>query len=234
MLWALIALVAAAAGTALALGLSSAMETVRARPYDFALLVTVCLALQLVSLNLGGKGSMGVSAIGIVAAAVIIGTASAMAIGTVLALAQWARRRGLAHKAIFDAGNFTLAAAIAGVLYDTIVPAQPTAAAVFAGATVAGAAYSVVNIGLLCIAMSLSESRAPWVIWKERFAWAWFALLAFGPLAGVAAINFEQSRLGGVLSFLLLPLLLVLGMSGQLDEAGLGANVVPRAGSVRR
>ncbi len=57
MLWALIALVAAAAGTALALGLSSAMETVRARPYDFALLVTVCLALQLVSLNLGGRAA---------------------------------------------------------------------------------------------------------------------------------------------------------------------------------
>jgi hypothetical protein len=183
-----------------------------------ALLAVAALVLQLVSLNLEGKGSMGVSAIGIVAGAAILGTGSAMAIGIGLALAQWVRRRGPAFKAVFDASNFALAAGAAALLYDALVPDEPAAASVLGGASVAGAAYAVVNMGLLCFAMSLSEGRKPQLIWKERFEWAWFALLAFGPLAGIAAINYEQSHFCGILSLLLLPLLLQLGMRGELEQ----------------
>ncbi len=214
-----IALLAVAAGTGLALAAPSLMSAVESDLPELALLALVSLALQLVSLNVEGKASMGVSAVGIVASAAILGTAPAMAIGIGLAVVQWWRRRGRVYKAVFDIGNFGLAAGAAGGIYDLLVPTEPAAAAVLAGSTVAGAAYSVVNIGLLCVAMSLSELRSPVEIWRERFAWAWFTSLVFGPLAGVAAVNYQHSRLGGAVSLLLLPLLLWLGMRRQLEHA---------------
>jgi hypothetical protein len=220
--------VAAGASVALVFAEPSIMAALRTHRTDVLVLLAVALALQLVSLNIAGKGSLGVSAIGIVAAAAIVGTGAAMAIGITLAVAQAVRRRGPLYKALFDASDFALAAGAAGMLYEAIVPDGASATSILAGATVAGAAYAVVNLGLLCVVMSAAESRTPLAIWEERFEWAWFGMLAFGPLAGIAAINYRQWLLGGVISLLLLALLLQLGMRGEFANALRPASVSGR------
>lgn len=227
LVFAAIALLAVAAATSLVFAGASIVAAVRKHPSDCALLFGVALALQLISLSINGRASMGVSAIGIVAAVAVLGTGPAMAIATLAALAQAVRRRGAAHKTAFDASNFALAAGASGLVYLLLVPDDPGAASVFAATTVAGAAYSLVNLGLLCLVMSLAERRPARAIWRERFEWAWFVIFVFGAIAGVAAINYTQSRLGGVLSLLVLPLLLQLGMHAQLERTLPRKNVRP-------
>lgn len=226
-LYAAIAFLATAGATCFVFAGATIVAAAREHPWDFALLLGLALALQLFSLSIGGLASMGVSAIGIVAAAALLGTGPAMAIATLAAIAQGLRRRGAAYKTVFDAGNLALAAAASGFVYRLLVPDDPGAASVFAATTVAGAAYSLVNLGLLCLIMSLAEGRRPLAMWQERFEWAWFAILVFGAIAGVAAINYQHSRLGGVLSLVLLPLLLQLGMRAQLGRTLPRKNVRP-------
>jgi hypothetical protein len=216
----IIAAVVLGATTALVFATPSALTALRTHTIDVLVLFAVALGLQLLSLSIRGNGSLGVSAIAVVAAAAIVGTGAAMAIGCALAVAQGARRRGPLHKTLFDVGDFALAAGAAGILYTAVVPDGAGATSVLAGAAVAGAAYAVVNLGLLCAIMSAAERQKPAAIWEQRFEWAWFAMLAFGPLAGVAAVNYEQWRPGGVVSLLFLPLLLQLGMRGELEQRG--------------
>jgi hypothetical protein len=91
------------------------------------------------------------------------------------------RRRSDVHKAIFDAGNLVLAAGAAGVTFHALDGTSRLLAAALAGCV-----YAALNNGLVCLAMSLAEHR-PWrTVWLERFHWARFYFLLFGPLALVA------------------------------------------------
>jgi hypothetical protein len=77
-------------------------------------MLALTVVLQLFSVPVYGRGGFGVSAIGILATAFLLNTGTAMAVAVVAAVLQWARRRSVLHKAIFDAGNLVLAAGGAG------------------------------------------------------------------------------------------------------------------------
>src|SRR5690349_11018754 len=112
---ALIAGVAATAGAALAFAVPSVVHTVSSEPRRLVAMVALTLVLQLFSVPVYGRGNFGVSAIGILTTAFLLNTGSAMAIAVLAALLIWARRRTEPDKALFDAGNFALAAGVAGL-----------------------------------------------------------------------------------------------------------------------
>jgi hypothetical protein len=215
---ALITLLAVAAGAAVAATARTMVETIVERPGASALLLVATLGLQLLSLDLGGKCSIGTAAVGMIAAAAIIGGPAAMAIGVCVAVVQWVRRRGLAHRALFDASNLALASGSAAVTYELLTPTQPALASSFAAVAVAGAVYTIVNNGLLCLAMSLAEWRSPTGVWNERFQWAAVGFLVLGPLSGIVVVNYRHSAVGGGLSLTLLALLLLLTMRRDLHQ----------------
>jgi hypothetical protein len=214
----LIALLATAATAAIASTAHSIVDTITDRPGAFALLLVATLGLQLLSLDLGGNCSVGTAAIGMIAAAAILGAPATMVIAVCVAVEQWLRRRGLAHRALFDASNLALASGSAAVAYEMLTPARPTLASSFAAVAVAGAVYAVVNNGLLCLVMSVAEWRSPKAVWNERFQWASVAFLVLGPLAGVVVVNYRHSAVGGAASLTLLASLLLLTMRGGLEQ----------------
>ena len=207
----LIAGVAAAAAVALVASAPSLTEAIAERPLLFGLLLAITLILQTLSIDLAGTGSIGVSAFGVIIAAISLGAAPAMAIAVVAALVQWIRRRGLLHRGVFDAANFALSAGAAGVVYVAVGGEDSFVSALAAG-TAAGFAYTLVNNGLLCLAMSSSERRPLLAIWKERFHWALLVFVAFGPAAGLFVAASERGRSSGVLVFVLMSGLLVAGL----------------------
>jgi hypothetical protein len=199
------------------------IATVTEEPAHVATLLALTLALQMFSVQVYGRGSVSVSAIGILASAFLFDTGTTMAIAVLAALAQWLRRRQELYKAIFDAANFALSAAAASLVFQALGEWRLLAAAV------AGAAFAIVNNGLLCLAMSLAE-RTRWAtIWFERFHWARFHFALFGPVALAATIAYEQVGTAGLVAFTLPPALMILSVRQYLERTAAAVEEIRQA-----
>jgi putative nucleotidyltransferase with HDIG domain len=215
---ALITGAAMAATAALALQARSTIDAFREQPLLAASMLVLTLVLQLFAIEIYGRGSIGVSALGLLTTGYLLGAGPAMAIAAFAALCQWIHSRGVLHRAIFDAANFALsAAAAAGVYHGTLAIGHGSFPQLVA-ATLAGAAYGVVNLGSLCLAMSLAESLSPAVVWSERFHWARFHFLAYGPLALASAMAYEKVGFVGLLAFALPPAMLVFSVRQYVER----------------
>ena len=204
-----LAIAACVALTATSAGLIS---TAKEQPVRIATLLALTLALQMFSVRVYGRGSVSVSAIGIVASAFLFDTGTTMAIAVLAAATQLVRKNSELHKAVFDASNFAISAGAASLvfhaLHDWRVPA----------AVLAGAVFAVINNGLLCLVMSFAE-RIPWrTVWFERFHWARFHFALFGPLALAATIAYEQIGIAGLVAFTLPPALMILSVRQYLER----------------
>jgi len=221
---ALIGVVAASAAGGIAFALPTIAHTALADPRRVASMLALTLVLQLFSVPVYGRGGFGVSAIGILAAAFLLNTGTAMAVAVVVALLQLARRRTDLDKAIFDAGNLALAAGAAGITFHALEgPSRLLAAAV------AGCVYAALNNGLVCLAMSLAE-KADWrAVWQERFHWARFYFLLFGPLALVAETAYRLMGVQGLVAFTVPPALMMLSARRYLERTAAAVDEVREA-----
>jgi hypothetical protein len=208
----LITVTAVFATLAVALGAESAIHAIAEHPVGAAALLVLTVVLQLFSVKVYGKGSIGMSGIAVLATGFLFGPGAAMIVAVIAALEQWIRRRGLLHRAIFDASNLSLSAGSATGVYVLISQAGGSELVRLAAATAAGFVYTAVNNGLLCVAMATSESKAITTIWRERFHWARFHFLAYGPLALALTIADERLGLPGVVAFALPPILMVVSV----------------------
>jgi hypothetical protein len=214
----LVTLVTVGAASAIAATLPTTADAVRDRPATLAGIVGLTLALQLLTLRLPAKGSIGFASLGLVLAGIALGAGPALVVGVLAGLVHWIRTRGLFHRALFDAGNMALGAGAAAVTYDLVHGLASSGLAEFVAAAAASAVYVTINHALLCVAMSLSESRSPRLVWLERFHWARYYLLGFGPVAGTLTIGDDHLRMGVVVS-LALSLVLLLRMRHDLRSA---------------
>jgi hypothetical protein len=210
---ALIGAVAASAAAALVFALPSIAHTASADPRRVASMLALTAVLQLFSVPVYGRGSFGVSAIGILAAAFLLNTQTAMAVAVVAALLQWLRRRSEFDKAIFDAGSYALSAGAAGVTFQVLAGTSHLLAA-----AVAGCVFAALNNGLVCLAMSLAEYADFRAVWLERFHWARFYFLLFGPLALVAATAYKLMGVQGLVAFTVPPALMMLSARRYLEK----------------
>src|SRR6266568_757026 len=118
------------------------VATATAEPVRIATLLLLTLALQMFSLRVYGRGSVSVSAIGILASAFLFDTGTTMAIAALAAIAQSIRSRSQLYKAVFDAANFAVAGAAASLLFQALDGWRLLAA------VVAGVVYTAINNGL--------------------------------------------------------------------------------------
>ena len=209
---------AAAAAAAIA-GTAEAIGQALSDQLGATLAFAACgVALQLFALRLPGRGSLSVSAVAIIGAALALGTGPAMAIGALVALANWARTRASAHRALFDAANLTLSAGAAGLVFEQLASLDASGLVTLAAALAAGLAYSALNAGLLCLAMGASEQRSPLALWHERLHWARYHFLAFGLLGLLCATAYAQLGAASLIAFVLPPLLLALSLRDTLGR----------------
>jgi HD domain/MASE9 len=192
---------------------------VASTPGRVATLLGLTLALQFFSVRVYGRGSVSVSAIGILTCAFMLDTAPAMAIAAIVAAVQWLRTRPELYKGAFDVANYAVSAGAAGLTYHALSGVQfVSGGAHLLGAVMAGAVYAAVNNGFLSFAMSLAE-QMPWrSLWFERFHWARFHFALFGPLAFAAATAYEQIGVFGLIAFALPPALMILSVKQYLER----------------
>jgi hypothetical protein len=209
---ALIAVLGTVASAAVVVEFDPLRTTVVTLPGRVLTLILLTLALQMFSVRVYGRGSVSVSAIGILAGVFLLDPGAAMAIAALTAVAQWLRTRPKLYKGAFDIANYTVSAGAASVVFHALHGWR------LAGAVLAGIAYAAVNNGLLCLAMSLNERVAWRTVWQERFHWARFHFALFGPLALAATIAYEQIGVVGLVAFALPPALMILSVRQYLER----------------
>jgi HD domain len=224
---ALIAVIGATASVVLFADAGELRATLAGEPGRVATLLALTLALQMFSIRVYGRGSVSVSAIGILAAVYLLPTAPAMAVAALAAAAQWLRNRPKLYKGVFDVSNYALAAGAASLAYDAIDSRK-------AGAILAGLVYVTINNGLLSLAMSLGEGVAWRTVWLERFHWARFHFALFGPLALAATIAYEQIGLLGLVAFTLPPALMILSVRQYLERTAAAVEEIRAANTKLR
>jgi hypothetical protein len=220
---------AIAASAVLIVASQGLVTTASEQPARVATLLALTLALQMFSVQVYGRGSVSVSAIGVLASAFLFDTGTAMAIAVLAAVAQWIRARSQLYKLVFDASNFALAAAAASLIFQALDEWRLPAA------VLAGAVYAVINNGLLCLAMSLAEHMPFSTIWFKRLHWARFHFAMFGPLALAATIAYKQIGTAGLAAFTLPPALMILSVRQYLERTAAAVEEIREANqSLRR
>jgi hypothetical protein len=215
--------------TALVATLSDFTDALAQDPARVATLLGLTLVLQMFSVQVYGRGSVSVSAIGILTSAFVFDTGTTMAIAVLAAAAQWIRTRVELYKLVFDAANFAVAGAAASLVFQGLGDSRLVAA------VLAGALYAAINNGILCLAMSLAEHTSFSAVWFERFHWARFHFLLFGPLALAATIAYEETGTAGLVAFTLPPALMVLNVRQFLQRTAMAVEEIREANlSLRR
>jgi putative nucleotidyltransferase with HDIG domain len=220
------------AAVAVAIDIRHLQSGVESAPGRVATLLGLTLALQFFSVRVYGRGSVSVSAIGILTCAFMLDTAPAMAIAAIVAAVQWLRTRPEVYKGAFDVSNYAVSAGAAALTYHAVRDLNLFGgAAHLVAAVMAGVIYAGVNNGLLSFAMSLSE-HVPWrPLWLERFHWARFHFALFGPLAFAAATAYEQIGVFGLIAFALPPALMILSVKQYLERTTSAVTEVREANS---
>ena len=182
------------------------------RPLVVLEFLLLTLALQLFSVRVYGGGRIGVSAVGMLATGIALGAPAAMAVALVAAIVQWIRSRGLLHRALFDAAMFTLDVGAASAFYHLLTRLGDETWLHALAAAAAGVVLALISNTLLCTAIGLDEDVHPLTVWRERFRWARFHYLSFGPLAFAAVRGYDAIGVLGLVAFTLPPGLLLLSV----------------------
>ena len=122
-----------------------------------------------------------------------------------VAAINFGRRGGLLYRTVFDAGTLALSAASAAVSFDLLTSDSMAEVWRFAASVPAAVVFLAVNLGLLSVAMGLSETASPLAIWRERFRWLTPYYLASGPLAFAMALAYEKIGVVGLAVFAMPP-----------------------------
>jgi HD-GYP domain-containing protein (c-di-GMP phosphodiesterase class II) len=138
-----------------------------------------------------------------------------------------ARRRSKPHKALFNAATFAVAAGVGSAVFQALPHSSPLVA--LGPAIAGGAAYWLVNIGLLNLVMSMSQGIPFWEVWNERFRWLTFHYLAFGPLGLACTIAYEKVGLIGLFAFALPPALLIVSVQQYIAKTRASVAEIERA-----
>jgi len=219
-------LISAVASIASVSLMATAGETYRAlveRPGDLAVFVGLTLVLHLLSVEIYGKGRIGVAGIGALAVGFAIGVGPAMATQVVAAFALYLRDRRTtkthkAHKALFNAATLALAAGAGAAVYHLLSQPGWSALERIGPALAGGAVFWLVNIGLLTLVVSRDTGERFMSVWDQFFRWLTLHYVAFGPLAIAAVIAYERVGVAGVVAFTLPPALLLLSVRQYLDR----------------
>jgi putative nucleotidyltransferase with HDIG domain len=209
---AFITLLACVASVVLVQSMHGAWHTVTAKPVAFAIFALLTLILQVIVVDVYGRGTLSYSGAGLLATAIAFGVGPAMLVAVFAAVLLLVRMRSPLHRGIFNAANFALSAAAGGYVYTLFPVAHESTLMRLGPSLLAGAAYCVVNAGLISIVMGLAEGLHPLAVWNERFRWFTPYYVVSGPLAVALTSAYTSLGLFGMLAFTMPPAMMMLSI----------------------
>ena len=196
--------------------LLSDFSPIGAEPWLFALLVAAVVILDAVRIDVFERANLSPASVPELALAFFMGPIGPIVAEAGIALVR-AVRRDPPLKWCFDFGALSLAGTAAALTFDAFPNAHD--GQLLAVGALAGAAYYVVNSGLLAIVMALAEGRGPIGVWRERLAWMTPHYVAFGILAATFVIAELGLGLYAIAAFALPVVMLWIAEKQYLDRS---------------
>jgi putative nucleotidyltransferase with HDIG domain len=209
---AFIALIACAASVVIALTLHASWVAISSEPGSFATFFVLTVILQVIVVDVYGRGTVSFAGMGLLAIGIMFGAGPAAMTGVVCGVVLLVRMHSPLHRGVFNMANFALSSASGSLAYHLVESPHDGTVLRLGPAVLAGAAYCVVNVGFVSLAMSLAEGLHPFAVWTERFRWFTPYYLVSGPLALALVDAYEGVGLTGMLAFTLPPAMLLLSM----------------------
>jgi HD-GYP domain-containing protein (c-di-GMP phosphodiesterase class II) len=194
------------------------VTTVSVRSHVLVEFCLVAVALAWTPVQIYGRGSFTFAGAGLLATSFELGIGAGMVAAFLVATVILVRSGGLLHRAAFNAATLGLASAAGGGLFELATSADASSHRKLLAAVGAGAAFYVVNIALLSVAMGTSERIGPLSVWKERFRWLAPYYLASGALALAVALAYERLGVGGLAAFAVPPAFMMLSTTQYLER----------------
>lgn len=174
------------------------------------MLALLVIASEALALDLYTASTVSMSLVGLLTGALLLGLPGVVVLAPIEAIVHAVKRRPPWYKSLYNASTHVLAGAAASLLFQAIhlpIRVDTLPLLLFPGAAATGL-YYLVNVGLVVMAIALSERRSPLQVWREGFQWLWVHYLALGFIALVLAVAYTGLGVYGVLAFLI-PLLIV-------------------------
>ena len=166
---------------------------------------------QALAVEVLDQGTISLSAVGSLAGVAMFGPRVALPIAVAICAVDWSARRGKPYRTAFNVGVIVLSS-LAGAAVFAVLPGDRWIFVL--GGALAGAAYYLVNIGLLSTVISL-ETKEQWVrVLRTRFAWLFPHYLVYGVVGAMVALAYDVV---GVLALFVFALPLLLVRKTQLD-----------------
>jgi HD-GYP domain-containing protein (c-di-GMP phosphodiesterase class II) len=217
---AMITVVAVGATIVLVASLPTLRATIEHRPAALLEFLALGAVLQMFAIPVSPTGGrIGVGAVGMLAAGIVLGPGTATWIALAIVAAHWVRTRGLVNRTLFDAGMVVLDVGAGAGVYRLIVSFDSHVWARVIAATAAGLVLNAVNFTLLCSVIGLHEQSSALTVWRERFRWARWHYAAFGPLALAAAEGYRALGALGLLAFTIPPGMLLFSVREYVVRA---------------
>jgi diguanylate cyclase (GGDEF)-like protein/putative nucleotidyltransferase with HDIG domain len=156
-----------------------------------ALVILVGLG-QAVALEVD-DGSISVSAVGTLAGAALFGPRAALALAVTTCVVDWSAKRYPLHKSLFNIGALSLASLAASAVFAIGFEGSLGELVTVGAGLAAGAAYFLVNTGLLSLALAMEGHERWWRAWHERFLWLAPHWVVYGFVGGVMAIAYHAA-----------------------------------------
>jgi hypothetical protein len=216
--------VALATGTAGAAVAAVALPAVRGlEPAPLLLLAALVVAARLRTLPVYGRGSYAVSTVPVLAAGMLLGAGGAVAVALVSGLAHAAVRRLPWYKALFNCGNYVLAAALAAVVFQAAGAELALGNLPFLVALAAATGLvHYLHMLLTAVAIAAEHRTSPLRAWAEHFAWLWPHYPVLGVLALLLALAYRAFGLTGVAAFVVPPVMMLYTAKQYLDRTTAG------------
>src|SRR2546423_5580569 len=116
----MIGVLASAAAVGVGSTASGAWHAAETRPAAFLTLLALTFALQLVSVDVYGRGTISFQGTGMLALGFTFGAGAAMTAAVLMGVINGLKRRPAVHKAVFDLAQWTLAAGVGTATYETL------------------------------------------------------------------------------------------------------------------
>lgn len=225
----LVALIAMASATIMVAVAPEMWRLVADDAGAFTSFLALTLGLQLLAVDVYGRGRISASGIGVLATGFAFGVAGAMTAAILAALVHALRSRAPLHKKIFNAAAVSLAGASGALAFQALDGSQLAWSQGVVPALAGGALFWAVNVGLVTFAMSLEDGSGVAKIWIDHFRWLTIHYISFGPLALACTYSYEALGLTGLLAFSVPPALVIVSVQQYLRRTRESVEEVRRA-----
>jgi signal transduction histidine kinase len=183
------------------------------------LLTALVVAARARTLPVYGRSTYSISTVPVLTAAILLGAAGAVVVALASGLANAFFRRLPWYKALFNCGNYVLAASIAATVFHAAgARLAPDNLPFLLTLAIGTGLIHYTHMLLTAVAIAVEHRTSPLRAWTEEFAWLWPQYAVLGVLAVLLALAYQQFGLAGAAAFVAPPVLMLYNAKQYIDR----------------